>query len=218
MLQDTLKLVQFAYFPSLVFQFDVPDALSLNDQLLEAILRVREQDRQGVSKSNYRDLGGWHSKENLHKRAEFEGIVRHIDAAGEHISSDLAYHRDYAIRIGTMWSIVNGPGAVNLSHVHPGCLWSGVYYVRAPAKCGKISFTDPRTANVMHKAVFDPRSKVPKKCWTKVSFTPTEGRMLIFPSWLYHSVAPNLADAREGGGERVIISFNLSQHRVRSSR
>jgi uncharacterized protein (TIGR02466 family) len=213
----TLKLVEFRYFPSLIYQFDIPDSDVLNQHLLASIRSVRESDEQGVSKSNLRELGGWHSKENLHKRSEFALIVNHINAACRLIEDDLSYHRDYTIKIGTMWTIVNARGAVNLSHVHPGCLWSGVYYISAPLNCGKISFSDPRTANVMLKPVYDSQCKPPKKTWTKVSFTPTAGRMLIFPSWLYHSVGPNLADAGEDGGERVIISFNLSQHRARRS-
>ena len=35
--------------------------------------------------------------------------------------------------------------------------------------------------------------------------------MLLFPSWLYHSVHPNLAEDSDGGGERIVVSFNLSQ-------
>jgi hypothetical protein len=38
--------------------------------------------------------------------------------------------------------------------------------------------------------------------------------MLIFPSWLYHSVQPNMADRDKGNGDRVIISFNLSRVKV----
>jgi uncharacterized protein (TIGR02466 family) len=42
--------------------------------------------------------------------------------------------------------------------------------------------------------------------WTsdKVTYKPTAGRMLLFPSWLDHGVEPNLSDE-----ERVCLSFNL---------
>lgn len=208
-----LSVAQFSYFPTLIFRFDVPGADALNERLLPLIYAARDADRHGVQKSNYRVLGGWHSKENLHKNADFAELVRHVDAAGRVMSKELRYHEDHRLRIGTMWSIVNGPGASNLAHVHPGCLWSGVYYVRAPANCGKISFTDPRTAHVMRKPVYSPGKGAPRKCWTKVSFAPVAGRMLIFPSWLYHAVDPNLADASKGDADRVIISFNISQVR-----
>lgn len=210
----TLAVSTFSYFPSLVFRFDLPDAQIVNEQLLSLTSDLRELDQKGIQKSNRRSLGGWHSRGTLHKLPDFEPLVRRVHEAGERISTDLEYDETQALRISSMWSIVNPPGAFNLAHVHPGCLWSGVYYVKAPDDCGKISFTDPRTANVMNKPAYTKNRRVPKKCWTKVSFSPVAGSMLIFPSWLYHAVEPNLANPAEGcehDGERVIISFNMSQ-------
>lgn len=211
---SSLAVAQFSYFPTLVFRFDLPDAEALNEQLLTLVSAVMEADEGGVEKSNSRYLGGWHSRGILHKLPAFEALVGHIHEAGERISSDLRYDETQALRISSMWSIINPPGAFNLAHVHPGCLWSGVYYVQAPNGCGRISFTDPRLANVMIKPRYKRNHRAPKKCWTKVSFSPLAGRMLVFPSWLYHSVEPNRANPADGGGhngDRVIISFNLSQ-------
>lgn len=77
------------------------------------------------------------------------------------------------------------------SHIHPDCLWSGVYYVKTPANCGVIEFTDPRTQNLMRKGVFDPKKKRLRECWTSVKYNPVAGT----------------------NADRVIISFNLSQRR-----
>jgi uncharacterized protein (TIGR02466 family) len=175
-----------------------------------------EVDKEGIHKSNNRYSGGWHSREILHKLPGFEPLVRCIIKAGERISSDLQYDKGYALRIGSMWSIVNPPGASNVAHVHPRSLWSGVYYVQAPNHCGRIYFTDPRVANVMSSPRFVPNHQLPTVCRTKVGFSPVAGTMLIFPSWLYHSVAPNGATAESGSennGNRIIISFNLSQQK-----
>ena len=51
-----------------------------------------------------------------------------------------------------MWSIINVPGSFNRSHIHPDCLWSGVYYVQAPEGAGQIEFTEPRTQNMVRTA------------------------------------------------------------------
>lgn len=206
-----LTAKRFAYFPTLVFRFQVLGAQALNDRLLSLIHSEREKDQEGIERSNYRELGGWHSRDSLHKAPEYREFTDLVYAACAWWSRDLGYHPSYSLRIGTMWSIVNPPGASNLAHVHPGCLWSGVYYVQAPANSGKIAFTDPRTENVMRKARYVPNQSAPRHCWTKVNFTPEPGMMLVFPSWLYHSVAPNLSQENDGKCERIIISFNLSQ-------
>ncbi len=214
--ESRLAVAKFTYFPSVVFRFDLTEADGLNERLLSLIYARRDADKQGVEKSNYRYLGGWHSRENLHKLAEFETLTNHIHSGVERISSDLQYNSAYALRITSMWSIINPPGASNLAHIHPGSLWSGVYYVQAPEGCGNIAFTDPRVANVMNRPKYAPNQRVPKECWTKARFSPIAGRMLVFPSWLYHSVEPNRAKHADGDQhkvDRVIISFNLSQLR-----
>lgn len=192
----------------------MPGSEKLNQHLIDLISAIQNVDAEGVQKSNRQELGGWHSHAILHKIPEFEGITSRVHECADWIASDLQYDESRALRTSSMWAIVNPPGAFNLAHIHPGCLWSGVYYVQAPRGSGKISFTDPRVANIMNKPVYAKGSSVPKKCWTKVSFTPTPGRMILFPSWLYHSVGLNRADPvlPDGShGERIIISFNLKQ-------
>ena len=65
----------------------------------------------------------------------------------------------------------------------------------------------------MGSVKYIPDTKRPRDCWKKVRYQPRAGRMLIFPAWLYHSVAPNRSRARGKDADRVIVSFNLSQQR-----
>ena len=199
------------YFPTLVFSVEVPDSEHLNARLIEAIYAERERDKAGVRKSNYRELGGWHSHTGLHKDTAFAGMVKHVDAAAARMCRKLRYHRSYRLSIGTMWSIINPPGGLNRAHIHPGCIWSGVYYVQAPRNSGRIEFIDPRTHNLMTPVKYIPGAKRPRSCWTRVKHKPVAGRMLVFPSWLFHSVAPNRSRAKGKAADRIIVSFNLSQ-------
>ena len=200
-----------AYFPTIVFNSKVADAKALNTHLLAQIYAERERDQKGIVRSNFRGLGGWHSHNNLHKEAAYKPLTNRIHQAGRRISRQLGYHPDKSLKIGTMWSIINPPGSANKSHIHPECHWSGVYYVQTPEGAGDIEFTDPRTAHIMNQPTFKPNQKRTQENWTKVRFTPRAGKMLIFPSWLYHGVDPNLSEAEGKDAERVIISFNLTQ-------
>jgi len=126
------------------------------------------------------------------------------------MSSELSYSANHAMK----WSIINPPGSSNRAHVHPGCMWSGVYYIQAPKGAGDIEFIEPRTAHLMNQPKYRPNAKRPKECWTKVRFTPKPGRMLLFPSWLYHGVDPNMSKEAGRAGHRIIISFNLNQQKI----
>lgn len=211
MTDKDIKLVKRTYFPTHIFQVDVPEPEKLNADLLESVYSERERDQKGIARSNFPDLGGWHSHNNLHKKDDYAELVSIIGKTTASLSDSLGYAEDRKIKIGTMWSIINPKGSSNRAHVHPGCLWSGVYYIQAPENAGSIEFIDPRTVHLMNQAKFQPNTKRAKENWTKVRFKPTPGRLLIFPSWLYHAVDPNMSKAEGNLSNRVIISFNLNQ-------
>lgn len=209
---DSFKKTE--YFPTLIFQIDVKNANALNKNLLKSIYNEREKDREGITRSNVKEFGGWHSKNHLHKSTEYFKLVEQINSATRRISKELGYSVNHVMKIGTMWSIINPPGGVNIAHVHPGCLWSGVYYVQTPENAGNIEFIEPRTVHLMNQPKYLPKTKRPKECWTKVNFKPKAGRMIIFPSWLYHSVRPNNSTEKGKKADRIVISFNTSQHKI----
>ena len=211
MANEDFNFTRRMYFPTMVFQIDLKNPEKLNESLIERIYNERIRDQKGISRSNIPALGGWHSHNDLHKADDYAEMVSRINQATARMSENLGYADTHEMRIGTMWSIINPPGCVNKAHVHPGCLWSGVYYIQAPEKCGNIEFIEPRTMHLMNQAKFQPNKKRPKECWTKVRFTPVPGRMLIFPSWLYHSVDTNESKEEGNDANRIIISFNLNQ-------
>jgi uncharacterized protein (TIGR02466 family) len=211
---NEFKFVKRAYFPTLIFQIDVPEPAALNDRLLKAVYAERERDQKGIERSNIPELGGWHSHNELHKSADFAELTTLIGNATKKISTDQGFHEKYQFKIGTMWSIINPPGSANRAHVHPGCLMSGVYYIQAPEGAGNIEFIEPRTVHLMNQPKFQSNSKRAKENWTKVRFDPVPGRMIIFPSWLYHAVDPNTSKEPGEKANRVIVSFNLNQVKI----
>lgn len=204
------------YFPTQIFSHQVDREIveAFNADLLNHIRQKQAEDAVGIERSNIPQLGGWHSHNHLHKASEFKPLASLVHACAAQISEQLGYHKKHALQIGTMWAIINPPGSANKAHIHPDCLWSGVYYVQTPEDCGNIEFTDPRTQNLMLPPKFEPDQPKVKSCWTKVTMTPEPGKLLIFPSWLYHSVAPNMSKQTGREGERVIVSFNLSQKKA----
>ena len=105
------------------------------------------------------------------------------------------------VKITVMWSIINKKGSFNIQHNHPNAYLSAVYYVKMPINSGNIKFFDPKE----QKSIRYPKIKN----YTDISaliteITPKEGDLLIFPSYLYHSVAENFSEE-----DRMIISFNV---------
>lgn len=205
------RFVRNNYFPTVIFQYDVENCEPLNKAILDLTYAERERDRVGVNKSNTAELGSWHSATALHKNTDYAPLMTEIDGVLSRISKELSYAKEQVLKVTTMWSIINPPGNGNRAHVHPGSLWSGVYYLQAPEGAGKIEFIDPRVITIMNQPKYAAKKKRPRDCWTKVNFKPIPGRMIIFPAWLYHAVDSNMSKESGRAGDRVIISFNINQ-------
>ena len=132
--------------------------------------------------------------------------------ASSSVTADIHPHgkRDFEFD-AQMWANVSGPGHSNQMHSHPGALWSGVYYVDTGEDDpnvdveGELLLQDPRfPMNVMYMPELVNRDAKGKPQYSQVPIRPTNGRMVLFPSWLNHSVRPY-----KGKRERISIAFNL---------
>lgn len=102
------------------------------------------------------------------------------------------------------WYHVTQKNGYHDAHSHPNCSWCGIYYLE-PGDAqdldngGLNRFYDPRV-NAEHYA--DPGTAYlgGQGIW---DFTPKEGQIVIFPSYLKHSALPYF-----GEKDRVVIAFN----------
>ena len=126
-------------------------------------------------------------------------ISKNINTAMNDMNWDLT---SQFIKITNMWSIINEEGALNQKHHHSNSDISAAYYVEAHDKCGDIVFYDPRPARVYkHPIAIEPNNLNA----TVNSIKPEPGLLVLFPSYLEHSVNPNMSNKN-----RIVISFNLS--------
>jgi uncharacterized protein (TIGR02466 family) len=110
------------------------------------------------------------------------------------------------------WANINRAGDSNKPHGHPAAYWSGVYWVddggadEDPAVGGLFEIADPRgivpamVAPHLHFALNDCLGDGRGQ-----AVTPKTGTMILFPSWLIHSVTPY-----HGKRPRISVAFNLA--------
>ncbi|SPJ28483.1 hypothetical protein [Falsiruegeria mediterranea] len=58
MKDEDFSFVRRAYFPTMIFQIDLPNPEKLNETLLNNIHGERERDQKWISRSNIPALGG----------------------------------------------------------------------------------------------------------------------------------------------------------------
>jgi uncharacterized protein (TIGR02466 family) len=183
-------------FPSLVWKLQLE--AQVRDALRAKLLAAIAEMRAGLAPLKHGE--GWQSGQALHQREDFGDLVTCIEHG---VSGILRFLRtgDDQLEITGCWATVLAPGAAHKLHSHPNNYLSGVYYVCTGSGADTINFHDPRRqAAVIRPPVVELTAENTDQVVVKVR----EGTLLMFPSYLEHSV-----DANASEEERVSISFNL---------
>jgi len=188
------------FFSTPIWSSKIEKYQSLNDSMLNYITNLQKKNPNGLLKSNFK---GWHSKNFDMKDEEPKNFIQEIKTNINTAINDMGWDlQTQEVKISNMWAIINTKGSLNQKHHHSNSDLSAAYYVSAEKNCGDIVFYDPRPATVYKH----PIAKKPNILNATInSINPEPGMLILFPSYLEHSVEPNLSDHK-----RIVISFNLS--------
>ena len=186
-------------FSTPIWTFQIDNHSRVNEEIFKYIKNLQNEDPIGVKKSN--NLG-WHSNLfNMHDeevKKFFQSIQKYI---GKAIEDSGWKNPANNFSITSAWTIINIKRSSNSRHIHSNNYISAAYYVKAPKNCGDIIFYDPRNARLIRKPITNKNNVLNAET---VTIKPRDGLLVLFPSYLYHSVEENLSD-----DERIVISFNL---------
>ena len=192
-------MIKEYFFPTIIYVKDLPNANELNSYLEKHIVEWSRQDK-GVNKTN---VNGWHSQTDMNHKKEYEPLIKELFQMQNEIIQEEYLNEEREPLIGNMWANINPPGGYNQAHIHPNSLFSGAYYVKAPPNSGRLELMDPRPGV---QQSMPPRKKVklPRELWRETYYDAVPGRIIMFPSWLWHKVEPN-----KSNDIRISVSFNF---------
>lgn len=138
----------------------------------------------------------------LHILPEFSKLIFDIKAKIKEVFDDIGLIRDDEI-ITCMWANVSKKLNRHNMHLHANSFFSGVLYLNAPNNAGNIGFKDPRYGSELLAFDFTEQSIFRHRT---VEVEPITGRLIFFPSWLYHGTRQGEFNDNEN---RVSLSFNI---------
>ena len=142
----------------------------------------------------------WQSAHALHREAALRELCGCVERAAQGALRSLRVV-DAPMEITGCWLNTYGPGAAHRMHSHPNNYLSAVYYVQTWPGADSINFHDPRSQTGVIRA---PVTGLTGENADQVVVHVKNGMLLVFPSYLQHSV-----EANAGTGDRVSVSFNL---------
>ena len=174
------------------------DAQGVNEALADHIRR-RSREEPSAKASN---LGAWQSRADL-LRGDAPAVSRLAEWIAEAVAAlerlVLATPWEAGHPVAEAWGMLYRARDAQGVHVHPGSVWSGVYYVEVPeleGERGALELFDPRTARRVRHATGIHR------------IVPSSGLLVAFPSWLEHRVRPH-----DSPRERIAVAFNVGYRR-----
>jgi len=109
------------------------------------------------------------------------------------------------MKLLNMWININRKGDYNTEHDHPQSDVSAVLWIKTPKDCGALIFPSPKSfTQDKILDVLDREIITQTKSDHIFAFLPEEGKMVIFPSDMRHSVEMNNSDE-----DRISIAFNM---------
>ena len=196
-----MKKNLFTYFPHPIFQYKLDDFENYNKQLSKYIYDLQEKDTKGQKLSN---VNGWHSPFfDLSSRDTIghKFLMKIQPYIADVFKSYGWVFNPQKTKCSGMWAIINKKGNFNTEHIHPNSNLSGAYYVKAPKNCGNFKVINPHSIS---RDKFPLRENPNELNRLVAEHKVEEGDLLIFPSYLPHSVLPNQSD-----DDRIVISFNI---------
>ena len=182
-----------------LWQSEYPEFEEHKEIFLTAVREYKEQNpTKETPKSN---IKGYQSPNTLQSVSELRPLFEYICQMAFKAVADLDFV-DCDIALTSAWLNVNDSRqCMNSEHVH-GDVFSGVFYLKTPEGSGKLSLFNPGI-NRMWNGCELARQKN-QFTGESIRIEPVEGNIILFPSYLPHSVETNDHDE-----ERISISFNL---------
>ncbi len=195
------QLEQSGHFGVPVYSIMVREFEQHQQALIDYLTRLREQD-EGVHRSNVR---GWHSNEDLFMQdnphihwmcSKIQNIAR---IAAKHFHGET---RPGYPELAACWGNISDTGAWNAPHQHLPADWSGVFYLEAEIDQPEQPAGAIREGDLMFFNPLPMGRRFDRP--TTISYRPVNGKLLIFPAYATHMVAPHYR-----AEPRISVSFNL---------
>ena len=166
--------------------------------------------RNNIPGKNKSNLGqnSYHSPNllNLQNPPEILKLMKQITKCIQTIHQQ---SRRENVRLVDFWININGKGGSNVPHTHPGAKYSGVFYIKVPKemKGGNLFFLKDYNETYLtsqeNMGFFKQGYNLLPNDLPKIPVKPAEKLLIVFPSWLPHSVEFN-----DVAVERISLSFN----------
>ena len=188
--------------------FPVPlyhEQLNLNT---DAIAKYCLDMKKVIPSVEVSNVGGWQSPSLTGTHTPLNDLFGAIHKHAKKYQEIIKYK--HPLKIDSLWVNINGYKDYNLEHIHPNVVVAGVFHIKTPPpnkNDGALKFNHPLGQSLEYDWPYDSLSERNKYNYNRWFVNPIVNQLLLFPSWINHTVCPH----KNKDEERISISFNLTR-------
>ena len=197
--ENKIQVYKEDWWATPIWFFDLNDDLNFN-KIEKECYKEKTINEVGRSISN---KNGWQSNfVSFDKYEEISKILKIIDLNSHIFVKEFGVRENYKFSIVEYWININNKGSYNLAHIHPQSLFSCIIYIKVPKNSGGILFWQNQISQLgmggysKHNNSYN---------FESIKYEAIEKRVIIFPSYVSHSVEENKSDE-----DRISIAFNFA--------
>ncbi len=187
------------WFPVAVYTEDALMSAEENEKIKQHCLDIQKHTPSG----GLEWLGGTYNTHQTHNLLDDPVIHPLIAATTQHVHKFAKMHNcDGTYETNYAWMNISNKESWQEFHTHNANIFSAVYYPVAPEGSGRIIFEDPKEPDMF------PLKSLTKKntlSYSRISYTPTSGTLIIFRAYLRHCV-----EQGTNVDPRISIAMNFS--------
>jgi uncharacterized protein (TIGR02466 family) len=187
------------WFPVAVYSEEELLTKEDNEALKTHCLSVKDIIPSGGSEW----LGGTYNTHGTYDVSTDKKFQPLLDSISYHVHQFAKMHNCYELyKSEYAWMNIAKSSDWQEFHTHNGNVFSAVYYVAVPEGSGQIVFEDPKEPDMCPLKTKTNRNQL---SYTRIGYTPVEGSLIIFRSYLRHCVEPG-----HNTDPRISIALNFN--------
>jgi uncharacterized protein (TIGR02466 family) len=195
---DNLQMFRTDLWETPIWQYYISDDVINFNQVVIDVYEIKKRDEGRIISNR----GGWQSNFINSQNTELFKLMQHIKNNIELCYVQLQVRKEYVGQKFTYWININSPDHFNVKHSHGGAIISGCVYLKVPKNSGDIVFYP----NISEDYFFETYTKFSSDFASReTTFVAEEKKVILFPSFLQHSVCKN-----ESHEDRISVAFNIT--------
>jgi uncharacterized protein (TIGR02466 family) len=186
------------------FSVGIQETYIKNDELDNLLLLFYIDQKKNSKGRIATNRGGWQSNDVDLKNSTIQKFIYACMGHIQEYVSNFNFAKNYDINVTNLWFNCNKNKDYNKMHNHAGCDFSACYYLKVPKNSGNFVLENPNPAFTSSSLYRNSMSHYNEYNSGSYNIEAKENKLIVFPSYVYHSVEPNMTDE-----DRISIAFNM---------